>query len=208
MNERCYVKPNNPNNPNIVWHEGHVTRRDRERVLGQKGRVVWFTGLSGSGKSTVAVEVERRLNELGRAVYLLDGDNLRFGLCRDLTFSAEHRRENIRRIGEVTRLFADAGVIALAAFISPYREDRDRIREGLEPGQFIEVWVNTPIEVCEQRDVKGLYAKARAGEIADFTGVSAPYEEPLAPEVTVDTAAVSLQEAVDIVVAWILESIR
>lgn len=168
---------------------------------------MWFTGLSGSGKSTVAIDVERRLVKAGRVVYLLDGDNLRFGLCRDLTFSADDRRENIRRISEVAKLFADAGIIVLAAFISPYREDRDALRNSMERGRYMEVFINTPIEVCEQRDIKGLYKKARAGEIADFTGVSAPYEEPIDPEMTIDTSVVSLQDASHQVVAYLEDSL-
>lgn len=193
-------------NPNIVWQPTQVTREEREEMLQQRGRVVWFTGLSGSGKSTVAVEVERRLVQAGRATYLLDGDNLRFGLNRDLTFSAEDRRENIRRIAEVAKLFADAGIIVMAAFISPYRNDRDAIRASMGEGRFIEVSISTPLEVCEARDTKGLYAKARAGEITDFTGISAPYEEPDNPELTIDTSQTSLDEAAQMVVSFIEHS--
>lgn len=182
-------------NPNIVWQATNVTRADREELLKQRGRILWFTGLSGSGKSTVAAEVERRLLEQGRVTYLLDGDNLRFGLNRDLSFSDADRRENIRRIAEVAKLFVDAGVIVLAAFISPFREDRDNIRASVEPGQFLEVSITTPLAVCEARDVKGLYAKARAGEIPNFTGISSPYEAPLNPEIAVDTTDISLEEA-------------
>jgi adenylyl-sulfate kinase len=192
-------------NRNIVWQQTKVTREDRERVLGQRGRVVWFTGLSGSGKSTLAAEVERELNQLGRAVYLLDGDNLRFGLCSDLGFTADGRRENIRRIGEVSRLFADAGIIVLAAFISPYRKDRQCLREKLDDDQFIEVHVSTPLEVCEERDVKGLYEKARKGEIEHFTGISAPYEEPVDPEVRVDTSEIPLEKATELVIKRVLQ---
>lgn len=176
-------------------------------MLRQRGRIVWFTGLSGSGKSTVAVEVERRLCDAGRAIYLMDGDNLRFGLNRDLTFSAEDRRENIRRIGEVAKLFSDAGIIVLAAFISPYAEDRDAIRNSVPEGSYIEVHVSTPIEVCEARDIKGLYKKARAGEILDFTGVNAPYEIPVNPEIDVDTSKMSLEDAVNQVLAYIESTI-
>lgn len=182
-------------NPNIVWQPTQVTRDEREQMLQQRGRVVWFTGLSGSGKSTVAVEVERRLVAAGRVTYLLDGDNLRFGLNRDLSFSVEDRRENIRRIAEVARLFADAGIIVMAAFISPYSDDRDAIRASMGEGRFIEISINTPLEVCEARDTKGLYAKARAGEISDFTGISAPYEEPENPELKIDTSQVALGDA-------------
>ena len=186
-----------PKTPNVVWQDQKIERADRERVLGQRGRLMWFTGLSGSGKSTVAVELEARLNALGRAAYLLDGDNIRHGLCGDLGFSYDDRRENIRRIGEVAKLFVDAGLIALCAFISPYREDREWIRSTLDPGDFIEVHVATPLEVCEARDVKGLYRRARAGEIPNFTGISSPYEPPLEPEVVVDTSTQSLEETTD-----------
>ena len=175
-------------------------------MLQQRGRIVWFTGLSGSGKSTVAVEVERRLCMAGRATYLLDGDNLRFGLNKDLTFSAEDRRENIRRIGEVAKLFSDAGIIVLASFISPYKEDRAAIRASVDAGRYIEVHISTPIEVCEGRDIKGLYAKARAGEIKDFTGVNAPYEAPENPELDIDTSRVALDDAVRHVIEFIEDS--
>lgn len=167
--------------PNTVWHASHLDRASRP----WQGATVWFTGLSGSGKSTVAVEVEKRLVDAGRPAYLLDGDNLRHGLNGDLGFSAEDRAENVRRVGEVARLFADAGVVALVPVISPYVADHDRVRQihrmaGLP---FLEVFVDTPLEVCEARDPKGLYAKARAGEITGFTGVDDPYEPPTAPEV-------------------------
>lgn len=182
-------------NPNIVWQSTKVARADREQLLKQRGRILWFTGLSGSGKSTVADEVERLLLEQGRVTYLLDGDNIRFGLNRDLTFSDADRRENIRRIAEVAKLFVDAGIIVLAAFISPFREDRDNIRTSVEEGQFLEVSISTPLEVCEARDVKGLYAKARRGEIPNFTGITSPYEPPLHPEIDIDTTDISIAEA-------------
>lgn len=170
--------------PGVVWHAGAVTRAERAAVTGGTGAVVWFTGLSGSGKSTVAVEVERALVDAGRAAYLLDGDNLRHGLNGDLGFSAPDRTENVRRVGEVARLFADAGVVALVPLISPYRADRDRARAAHEAADlpFHEVYVNTPLEVCEARDPKGLYAKARAGEIRGFTGIDDPYEAPVAAD--------------------------
>ncbi|KIY94021.1 adenylylsulfate kinase [Monoraphidium neglectum] len=155
----------------ITWHEGGVAREQKEALLGQRGCVLWFTGLSGSGKSTVAATLEHALHKLGRATALLDGDNVRHGLNRDLGFSAADREENIRRIGEVARLFAESGVIVLVSFISPYRQDRDRARALLPPGRFIEVFMDTPLEVCEQRDPKGLYKKARAGQIKGFTGL-------------------------------------
>lgn len=168
---------------NVVWHPTIIRRAERERLLGQHGRLIWFTGLSGSGKSTIANAVDALLNERGRHTYMLDGDNLRHGLCRDLGFAPDDRTENIRRIAEVGRLFVDAGLIALAAFISPLRTDREFVRSRVDAGDFIEVFVDTPLDVCEQRDPKGLYQRARRGEIADFTGISAPYEPPEHPEV-------------------------
>ena len=188
---------------NITWHGGEVTKQDREQLLNQKGVVLWFTGLSGSGKSTVAREVEKKLFEAGQLCYVLDGDNIRFGLNKNLGFSPEDRAENIRRIGEVVKLFADAGIITLTAFISPYRVDRDLARGLLRDGEFIEIFVRCPIEVCEKRDVKGLYSKARAGEIKGFTGVSAPYEEPVSPELVLDTAASSIYDAADEVIKYL-----
>ncbi len=173
---------------NIVWHKGAVNRDDREQVNGHKGCIVWLTGLSGSGKSTIAVDLEKRLWERGVRAYILDGDNVRHGLNKNLGFSPDDRTENIRRIGEVAKLFIDAGMVALTAFISPYRADRDQVRALVSPGDFVEVHVDCPIEVCEQRDVKGLYKKARAGEIKEFTGISAPYEAPLRPELSIDTS--------------------
>ena len=177
-----------PKATNITWHAGDITREDREKVHGHRGATLWFTGLSGSGKSTVARQVEKLLIQRGCFAYVLDGDNVRYGLCRDLGFAPEERRENIRRIGEVARLFADAGGIAIAAFISPYRKDRDRVRAIMQQGDFLEVFVSAPLEVCEGRDPKGLYEKARAGGIPSFTGISAPYEEPEKPEITLNTA--------------------
>ncbi|MDP2471454.1 MAG: adenylyl-sulfate kinase [Candidatus Palauibacterales bacterium] len=185
---------------NVHWHEGHVSREDRESRNGNRGAILWFTGLSGSGKSTLANGVDHRLHELGVSSYVLDGDNVRHGLNGDLGFSPEDRTENIRRIGEVAKLFADAGTLALTAFISPYRDDRDRIRATTaRPNDFVEIFVSCPLDVCEQRDPKGLYKKARAGEIPEFTGISAPYEEPLSPQLVVDTAENSLEECVDLV---------
>lgn len=177
-----------PVSRNIVRADGHVSGDDRAALYGHGSRTVWFTGLSGSGKSTLAFAVERALVDKGVACYVLDGDNVRFGLNRDLGFSPEDRTENIRRIGEVCRLFQDAGLVVLTAFISPYQTDRDQVRALHGPGQFVEVFVDTPIEVCEARDVKGLYAKARAGDIPEFSGISAPYEAPTTPEIRVDTS--------------------
>jgi adenylyl-sulfate kinase len=177
-----------PVSRNIVRADGHVSGDDRAALYGHSSRTVWFTGLSGSGKSTLAFAVERALVDKGVACYVLDGDNVRFGLNRDLGFSPEDRTENIRRIGEVCRLFQDAGLVVLTAFISPYQTDRDQVRALHGPGQFVEVFVDTPIEVCEARDVKGLYAKARAGDIPEFSGISAPYEAPTTPEIRVGTS--------------------
>lgn len=186
---------------NVYWHEGEVTREDRFRAVGQKGATIWFTGFSGSGKSTVAVAVEKVLNERGRLVYRLDGDNVRLGINKNLGFSAEDRKENIRRIGEVAKLFVDAGVIALSSFISPYRADRDAVRQlhadaGME---FIEIFVDCPLNVAEQRDPKGLYKKARAGQLKGFTGIDDPYEEPTAAELVLRTDKMSLVEEVNAV---------
>ena len=188
---------------NVVWHETKITRQDRERLLNQKGVVLWFTGLSGSGKSTLANEVAHLLHERGRLAYVLDGDNIRHGLNKNLGFSPQDREENIRRIGEVANLFADAGVIAITAFISPYRKDRDRARRLLGDGRFAEIYVSCSLEVCEQRDPKGMYAKARRGEIQEFTGISAPYEAPENPEIEVCTDSMSVEECVRKVVAFL-----
>jgi adenylylsulfate kinase len=190
---------------NITWHAGHVTRLDRERILGQRGVTIWLTGLSGSGKSTIAVAVERELVQRGHLAYVLDGDNIRHGLNKNLGFSPDDRSENIRRIGEVAKLFTDAGVVVLTAFISPYRADRDAVRVLLGRGDFIEAWVSATVETCESRDVKGLYAKARAGEIPDFTGISAPYEAPETPELVLDSNRKSVAESVAQVVAYLEE---
>ena len=189
--------------PNVVWHEYKITREDRERLLNQKGCVLWFTGLPSSGKSTLANEVAHLLHQRGQLTYVLDGDNIRHGLNKDLGFSPEDREENIRRIGEVAKLFADAGVIALTAFVSPYRKDRNRARSLLEDGRFIEVYVNCPVQVCESRDPKGLYKKAKAGEIPQFTGISAPYEPPENPEIEVRTDEMSVSEAAQVVVRYL-----
>ena len=175
-----------PVSTNILRVEGLVGAADRVALLGHGGQTVWFTGLSGSGKSTLAFAVEEALVARGVAAYVLDGDNVRFGLNRDLGFSAADRTENVRRIGEVCRLFQDAGLVVLSAFISPYRADRDAVRALHPEGSFVEVFVDTPLDICEARDVKGLYARARTGEIPEFSGISAPYEAPEAPDITVD----------------------
>jgi adenylylsulfate kinase len=204
----------------VRWHEPAVSRADRERAAGHAGCVLWFTGLSGCGKSTLANLVDRRLHARGLRSFVLDGDNVRHGLnaapalLRErygdtfatrfgLGFGAEDRTENIRRIGAVADLFAQAGLITLAAFVSPYRRDRDAIRAQLAPGDFVEIFVKAPLEVCEQRDPKGLYAKARAGELKGFTGIDDPYEEPLSPELTIDTTARSPDVLADEVLAWL-----
>jgi len=188
---------------NITWHASEVGRADREKLLGQKGATVWLTGLSGSGKSTIAVAAEQALIQNGRMAYVLDGDNIRHGLNSNLGFSPEDRTENIRRIGEVAKLFTDAGIIVFSSFISPYRADRDAVREIMGPGDFIEVHVEATVETCEGRDVKGLYKKARAGEIPEFTGISAPYEAPEKPELVVDTNSQSVEESVAAVVSYL-----
>jgi adenylylsulfate kinase len=180
---------------NIVWHQGAVTRADRERLNGHGSGTVWLTGLSGSGKSTIAVELEKALWSRNVRSFILDGDNIRHGLNKNLGFSPADRTENIRRIGEVAKLCTEAGMVVVTAFISPYRADRDQVR-ALMPKDFVEVYVDCPIAVCEQRDVKGLYQKARAGQIPEFTGVSAPYEAPLTPELTLRTGEQTVEESV------------
>lgn len=190
---------------NITWHHGHVTRRERERMLEQRGVTIWLTGLSGSGKSTLAVAAEGVLHERGHAAYVLDGDNVRHGLNKNLGFSPEDRTENIRRIGEVAKLFTDAGLITLTSFISPYRADRDAVRAIMPPGDFLEVYVDASLETCESRDVKGLYAKARAGEIPEFTGISAPYEAPESPELVLDTNRQTVEESVGRLIGYLEE---
>lgn len=189
---------------NVTWHEHKVTKQDREHLLKQKGAVIWFTGLSGSGKSTVANELAYKLHELGKFSYVLDGDNVRHGLNKDLGFSPEDRNENIRRISEVAHLFADSGVLTITAFISPYAKFRDFCRE-LVGDRFIEVYAKAPLETCEQRDPKGLYKKARDGVIKEFTGISAPYEEPEHPEVIVNTDEESVEESADKVLTLLQE---
>ena len=170
---------------NLFWHNGLVARLDRENNHGHKGATIWFTGLSASGKSTIAHNLEKLLFKRGCSTYVFDGDNVRHGLCSDLSFSEEARSENIRRIGEMSKLFVDAGIIAITAFISPTRWDRNKVRKILRPGDFFEIFVDCPIEVCEQRDPKGIYARARAGEVKNFTGISAPYEIPESPEMVI-----------------------
>jgi adenylylsulfate kinase len=188
---------------NITWHHGDITGEAREKLNGHKAFTLWFTGLSGSGKSTLAHAVENALYARGCRTYVLDGDNIRHGLNKNLGFSPEDREENIRRIGEVSHLFADAGVITLTAFISPYRADRDKARAIAQEGRFVEVYVKCDLAVCEERDPKGLYKKARAGEIPEFTGISAPYEEPENAELVVDTSNATLEQSTDEVLSYL-----
>ncbi|GEP85183.1 adenylylsulfate kinase [Staphylococcus piscifermentans] len=188
---------------NITWHDSEVTKAERQEKNGHKSVVLWFTGLSGSGKSTISVALEKALFERGVRSYRLDGDNIRHGLNNNLGFSPEDRKENIRRIGEVSKLLADAGLITLTAFISPYREDRDHVREILEDGEFVEVYTKASVAACEERDPKQLYKKARAGEIKNFTGIDAPYEAPEQPEIIVDTEENSVEEAVEQIIRYL-----
>lgn len=188
-------------NKDIRWHEALVSRAQREQLNGHKSAILWFTGLSGAGKSTLAHAVEQALYRQQCRTFVFDGDNVRHGLCADLAFSAADRVENIRRVGEMAKLFIDAGIIALTAFISPFQADRERVRALVAPGDFIEIYCHCPIEVCEQRDVKGLYAKARQGLIKDFTGISSPYEVPEHPELVVETGSVPLEDCVAQVLA-------
>jgi len=190
---------------NVVWHQATVTRERRESQNGHRSVILWFTGLSGAGKSTLAHAVEEQLHQLGARTYVFDGDNVRHGLCSDLGFSDEDRVENIRRIGEMSKLIIEAGVIALTAFISPFRGDRDRVRALVGEGDFIEVYCRSSVAVCESRDVKGLYARARAGEISHFTGISSPYEEPDNPELMVDTGTQPLDTCVEQVLCYLQE---
>ena len=190
-------------NKNIVWHDHHVTKAERSDIKSQKPCILWFTGLSGSGKSTVANAVESKLLELNKHTYLLDGDNIRMGLNKGLGFSDEDRVENIRRIGEVSKLFVDAGTIVLTAFISPFQKERDAVRELVERGEFIEVFVDTPLEVCESRDPKGLYKKARNGEIPNFTGISSPYEAPTKPEIHIINDNISIEDVAQKVIDYL-----
>ncbi len=189
-----------PVSTNVVWHHATVTRAQREAQNGHRGAILWFTGLSGSGKSTLAHAVEATLHHRGCRTFVLDGDNVRHGLCKDLGFSAQDRQENIRRIGETAKIFMEAGVIVLTAFISPYCADRQRVRGIVEAGGFIEVYCDTPIEICESRDVKGLYKKARAGQLAEFTGITSPYEAPENCELTVHTGTTNLDVCVQQVI--------
>ncbi|WP_145386632.1 adenylyl-sulfate kinase [Staphylococcus capitis] len=188
---------------NITWHDSEVTKEERQKRNGHKSAVIWFTGLSGSGKSTVSVALEKALFNEGKQTYRLDGDNVRHGLNKNLGFSPEDRTENIRRIGEVAKLMVDAGSITVTAFISPYKQDRDNVRAILEDDEFIEVYAKCSVEECENRDPKGLYKKARSGEIPEFTGISAPYEAPDHPEIILDTEHESIDQSVDRVIQYL-----
>jgi adenylylsulfate kinase len=188
---------------NVVWHEASLTKQLRREQNGHQSFVIWFTGLSGSGKSTVANAVAKRLFDNGIKNYVLDGDNVRHGLNKDLGFSEDHRKENIRRIGEVSKLFVDGGQVVLTAFISPFAADRELVRNLLEEDEFVEVYIKCPIEECEKRDPKGLYVKARKGIIPDFTGIDSPYEEPVNPELTIETNTYSLEESVEQIIAYL-----
>lgn len=188
---------------NIVWHEHHVSQQDRAAMKQQKPCILWFTGLSGSGKSSIANAVEHLLFEQNKHTYLLDGDNVRHGLNKGLSFSEEDRVENIRRVGEVAKLFCDAGTIVLTAFISPFATDRNMVRALVKDSEFIEIFINAPLAVCEQRDPKGLYKKARAGEIRDFTGIDSPYEEPQEAEIVINNDGISIEQAAQQVVDYL-----
>lgn len=190
---------------NTVWHHATITRQHREALNGHRSVILWFTGLSGSGKSTLAHAVEEKLHQLGCRTFVFDGDNVRHGLCADLGFAKQDRVENIRRIGEMSKLFIEAGVIALTAFISPFKADRDRIRQLVAEGDFLEIYCECTLEICEQRDVKGLYRRARAGEIKDFTGISSPYEIPEQPDLIVNTGNNSLEDCVDKVLLLLIQ---
>lgn len=191
------------NQENIVWHDHHVSKKERSILKGQKPCILWFTGLSGSGKSTIANAVEAKLSAMQKHTYLLDGDNIRMGLNEGLGFSDEDRIENIRRIGEVSKLFVDAGIIVLCAFISPFQKDRDRVRELVKNGEFIEVFIDTPLKICEDRDPKGLYHKARNGKIPNFTGISSPYEAPADAEIHIETDEYSIEVCADEIINYL-----
>lgn len=192
-----------PNNNNVVWHHATVTRQRRQKQNGHRSVILWFTGLSGAGKSTLAHALEEQLYQRGCRTFVFDGDNVRHGLNNNLGFSKEDRKENIRRIGEMCKLFIEAGVIALTAFISPFREDRERVRNLVAKDDFIEIYCDCSLEICESRDVKGMYARARRGEIPEFTGVSSPYEKPENPEMVLDTGHEPLEECVDRVIEYL-----
>ena len=192
-------------NQNTRWHEPTIKREHREELNEHKGKILWFTGLSGAGKSTLAHALEEQLHDYGARTYVLDGDNVRKGLCKDLGFSEEDRIENIRRIGEMSRIMMDAGLIVMTAFISPFRRDRRIVRELVEEGDFLEIFCDTPLSICESRDIKGLYKKARAGEIPEFTGISSPYEIPEQPELIVESGSSTVEDCVDEIINFLKE---
>ncbi|HHH37275.1 MAG TPA: adenylyl-sulfate kinase [Epsilonproteobacteria bacterium] len=204
MKKNPNPEPRTPN-PDIVWHAHHTSKEERASIKGQRPCILWFTGLSGSGKSTIANAVEAKLNALQKHTYLLDGDNIRLGLNKGLGFSDEDRIENIRRIGEVAKLFVDAGMMVLTAFISPFQRERDSVRHLVEEGEFVEVFIDTPLEICESRDPKGLYQKARKGEIPNFTGIDSPYEAPSQPEIHIHNSGVEIEEVADMIVDYLKE---
>ncbi|HIO71359.1 MAG TPA: adenylyl-sulfate kinase [Campylobacterales bacterium] len=187
---------------NITFHHHKISKADREKLKNQKAVLFWLTGLSGSGKSTIANRLEEKLFNLGKHTYILDGDNIRFGLNSDLGFSEKDRKENIRRIGEVAKLFVDAGIIVITAFISPFRKDRERVRKLFPNGEFVEIFVDTPLEICKKRDPKGLYQKVERGEIHNFTGIDSPYEKPENPEIYIDTTKMDIEEATNIIIRY------
>lgn len=193
-------------NQDVYWHEQQVKKLDRQRLHGHKSFIIWFTGLSGSGKSTIANALEKYLHKQGISTYLLDGDNVRHGLNKDLSFQKEDRVENIRRVGEVAKLFVDSGIIVLAAFVSPYQEDRNLVRKLVDPDEFIEVYIDCFIETCEERDPKGLYKKARSGEIKHFTGISDPYEPPVNPELVINSNDLTVEECVEQLYRYLLNN--
>jgi len=197
---------NNTTNQNVIWHEPTVFRKDREKLNGHKSAILWFTGLSGAGKSTLAHAIEDYLHKMGIHTFVLDGDNIRHGLCKDLGFSDHDRTENIRRIGEVSKLMLDAGTMVMTAFISPFKNDRQLVRELVNKGDFVEIYCEAPLSVCEERDPKGLYKKARAGEIPEFTGISSPYEAPDHPELVINTGDKTIQESVQIIIDYLIAS--
>ena len=187
---------------NITFHHHKISKADREKLKNQKAVLFWLTGLSGSGKSTIANRLEEKLFNLGKHTYILDGDNIRFGLNSDLGFSEKDREENIRRIGEVAKLFVDAGIIVITAFISPFRKDRERVKKLFPNGEFVEIFVDTPLEICKKRDPKGLYQKVERGEIHNFTGIDSPYEKPENPEIYIDTTKMDIEEATNIIIRY------
>ncbi|MFO7820860.1 MAG: adenylyl-sulfate kinase [Lentisphaeria bacterium] len=195
-----------PKERNLTWHQAAVTTANREKLLRQRGAVLWMTGLSGAGKSTIASALDKKLYDRGHLSYILDGDNIRHGLNSDLAFSPVERTENIRRVGEVATLFAEAGLLAITSFISPYRKDRQNVRNIIGTERFIEIFLDVPLAVCEKRDPKSLYKKARAGEIQDFTGIQAPYEAPVNPELTIDTSSQGVDECAQLILDYLVEN--